>query len=662
MLIIQDKEEKKQPDTGFWPWPDPQPERPEDRPGALMPQRGEKGDPGAAASVTIGTVTTLEPGESATVTNVGTDYDAILNFGIPKGADGRPDAYVTPEEFGAVGNGTADDTNAITSAIHSGHNVMLNAEKKYRITSTIVIDEVSNRKGRTIFSSSNGKWSNDSVIVNAMADASNPIFLLQDDGFTFEGLTVNCKNTAGSKFTFIKTDISAVDVDLLINECNIINADYVVDGVGRGFHLTDNQFAKCSGLLTVSWGDEDTGSYHDYDTGMRAIRITGNRLHSMNMPGRPIVVIKSGRAVGMQIANNLIDRGESCLLKAGGEGETVKAYGYNWSITGNVFMGLGGYSSPSAVDGDKFIMLCDGVDGLLISGNSFQSGIDQARVCANILCIRDAEGEINTYRRINVTGNNVNGIDGSFIKSDRIIEDSVFSSNSVNAVNGKYMIESAITGCNIVGNMVHGITESVSYGLVSGSIDGCEIGYNAPFETQDGGAVSSVNGQTGDVVLSASDVGALPDSTVIPADVTESTVSGWGFTKNTGTYSKPTAGIPKTDLASAVQTSLGKADTALQSLPTHSHEQSDITGLSTALSGKANSSHTHEQSDISGLSTALSGKANANHTHEQSDITGLSSALSTKADASNVYSKAYIDQLIGVVDGLAEQINEVIGL
>lgn len=32
-----------------------------------------------------------------------------------------------------------------------------------------------------------------------------------------------------------------------------------------------------------------------------------------------------------------------------------------------------------------------------------------------------------------------------------------------------------------------------------------------------------------------------------------------------GTYSKPSGGIPKSDLASAVQTSLGKADTALQS-------------------------------------------------------------------------------------------------
>lgn len=77
--------------------------------------------------------------------------------------------------------------------------------------------------------------------------------------------------------------------------------------------------------------------------------------------------------------------------------------------------------------------------------------------------------------------------------------------------------------------------------------------------------VQSVNGKTGAVVLDAEDVGALPEDTPIPAAVTEQTVAGWGFTKNTGTYSKPSGGIPKTDLASDVQTSLGKADTALQS-------------------------------------------------------------------------------------------------
>lgn len=54
--------------------------------------------------------------------------------------------------------------------------------------------------------------------------------------------------------------------------------------------------------------------------------------------------------------------------------------------------------------------------------------------------------------------------------------------------------------------------------------------------------VQSVNGKTGVVVLNATDVGA-------------------------GTYTKPSGGIPKTDLTSAVQTSLDKADTALQAVP-----------------------------------------------------------------------------------------------
>ena len=44
----------------------------------------------------------------------------------------------------------------------------------------------------------------------------------------------------------------------------------------------------------------------------------------------------------------------------------------------------------------------------------------------------------------------------------------------------------------------------------------------------------------------------------------ETDVAAKGFTKNTGTYSKPTGGIPKADLANDVKASLGKADTALQ--------------------------------------------------------------------------------------------------
>ena len=55
------------------------------------------------------------------------------------------------------------------------------------------------------------------------------------------------------------------------------------------------------------------------------------------------------------------------------------------------------------------------------------------------------------------------------------------------------------------------------------------------------------------------DISGKQDKSTLEADV-----AAKGFTKNTGTYSKPAGGIPHAALAAAVQTSLGKADTALQ--------------------------------------------------------------------------------------------------
>ena len=63
-------------------------------------------------------------------------------------------------------------------------------------------------------------------------------------------------------------------------------------------------------------------------------------------------------------------------------------------------------------------------------------------------------------------------------------------------------------------------------------------------------------------LTSHQDISGKQDKSTLEADV-----EAKGFTKNTGTYSKPTGGIPKADLAAAVQTSLDKADSALQSVP-----------------------------------------------------------------------------------------------
>lgn len=92
-------------------------------------------------------------------------------------------------------------------------------------------------------------------------------------------------------------------------------------------------------------------------------------------------------------------------------------------------------------------------------------------------------------------------------------------------------------------------------------------------------------------LTSHQDISGKQDKSTLEADV-----AAKGFTKNTGTYSKPAGGIPKADLAAAVQTSLGKADTALQ-------EHQSLAAYRTAAAQDVIDSGKVDKVDGKGLST-----------------------------------------------------------
>ena len=94
---------------------------------------------------------------------------------------------------------------------------------------------------------------------------------------------------------------------------------------------------------------------------------------------------------------------------------------------------------------------------------------------------------------------------------------------------------------------------------------------------------------------------------------------------NKGTYSKPSSGIPKTDLASAVQTSLGKADTALQNHQDISGKE-NISNKVTSWSTTTTDSHYPSEKLVK---SALDGKANSSHTQAASTITGLATVATS---------------------------------
>jgi hypothetical protein len=86
-----------------------------------LPNGGNgNGAAGQAATVSVGTTTTLSPGAPATVTNAGTTSAALLNFGIPAGAQGATGPQGPTGTAGAQGatgpQGSAGSTGAAGTA------------------------------------------------------------------------------------------------------------------------------------------------------------------------------------------------------------------------------------------------------------------------------------------------------------------------------------------------------------------------------------------------------------------------------------------------------------------------------------------------------------------------------------------------------------------
>ena len=91
------------------------------------------------ASVQVGTTTTLEPGQDATVSNSGTNKDAVFNFGIPKGDPGTAATIqvgttqtVQPEENAEVNNSGTTTAAVLNFKIPRGEDGMTDLTAEYK--------------------------------------------------------------------------------------------------------------------------------------------------------------------------------------------------------------------------------------------------------------------------------------------------------------------------------------------------------------------------------------------------------------------------------------------------------------------------------------------------------------------------------------------------
>lgn len=115
--------------------------------------------------------------------------------------------YVTPEEFGAVGDGSTDDTTALQSAIDSGYPVILK-EKKYRITDTLIVDiSKASLRGTSARSKIYADFSTSKPAIQIYTTATGSVFDMSEEdvqigNFAIEGV-LNTKVADGIQISDI---------------------------------------------------------------------------------------------------------------------------------------------------------------------------------------------------------------------------------------------------------------------------------------------------------------------------------------------------------------------------------------------------------------------------------------------------------------------------
>lgn len=133
--------------------------------------------------------------------------------------------YVTPEMYGAVGDGNADDTAAIQAAIDSGKNV-IGMSKTYRVTAPLMFDGFDSR----VFNLSN------STIKGDLQDFAVKITNAENSEIHINKITSLTSN--GIRLYSYSVNDYIQYLQLYINEINIYNIDKVcieAEAVGAGW-------------------------------------------------------------------------------------------------------------------------------------------------------------------------------------------------------------------------------------------------------------------------------------------------------------------------------------------------------------------------------------------------------------------------------------------
>lgn len=356
----------------------------------------------------------------------------------------------TPQDFGAVGDGVADDTEAIQQAIDAqldrATKIVYFPPGTYRITRTLVVPDVEGNSApnfnRLVLAGAGTMGSRTSIIDvdfdGTGIEVRAPLSAIR--GLCFVAPASLKKTTAvhtardATRGELANTD----DTDATITECTFIEFYTAVKHVGRGLVFTNNLVAVGDYGLDISWptaGVAGSG-VHLLPYGMRKWLIEGNHFHSMST-----AILTTGADAhnfrGAIIANNVLDIGRR--LFAGGI--------INSTFSGNVV--------ENGSNG-SLIAVTSGGTNLTFTGNILGGGEPGGggRPQHSIEFRPEA-----TARNVTITGNSFNWVDGSPVYFAAAAAQVTISANSFEHWNllaeerwSAVRVNGDATGLSVMGN------------------------------------------------------------------------------------------------------------------------------------------------------------------------------------------------------------------
>lgn len=397
---------------------------------------------------------------------------AIYDYSGNEIMSGSEKLYVTPQMFGAKGDGVTDDTAAFQSAINTRKTVYvpLKNGQVYVITDTLVISKFEQVIYGDVI---NPNWG---FGVNILFNASNKILFDFKSGMNGCANLSVYSNGSGNVAIRFKKDTDTTNIDGSVINCSFRNFDIPIDYYGRGLAVKRNVFfnARIAIRLTLTndprWDhenptlDELLQTYPEYNG--RSLYMVDNRFHVIFE--KYLLVLSedhtSSGTVYKQVLNGAIISGNMADIGRGGfefrapikgcvfsgneflmlSQDTFfdcKAGAYDCSIVNNTIRGLIDTNYPRLSLYGKDCFAFNGLEYCSITGNVVENfkqrciycygdGFTNSIIVANVFKNYGIDSTVNQYQR---TGIDVPNCENSVVSNNTFMTVADFNGYMIRA-------------------------------------------------------------------------------------------------------------------------------------------------------------------------------------------------------------------------------------